>query len=81
MVIAWMKVVAGCEGKRSVKDESKVLHEITRRVSLGRKRRGPRIKPWGTPTFRGCGAESDVSLKIRKKSFQNKDQLNCVKSH
>lgn len=40
-MVVWMKVV-GCEGKKRVKGKSRILREITRRVSLGRKRRGPR---------------------------------------
>lgn len=78
MVVAWTKVVAGCEGKLSDKDVSKILHESNRRVSLDKKTRGLRIKPWGTSTFRGCGAESEVSQKIGRKVFQNEDKLNCV---
>lgn len=53
------------------REKSKVLHEISGRVRLGGKRRGPRIKPWGAPPFRGCGAGSEMSQKIRKYSCQN----------
>lgn len=48
------------------RDESQALHEIYGRVRLGGKRRGPRIKPWGAPPFRGCVAGSEVSQKRRK---------------
>lgn len=37
------------------RDKSKVLHEISGRVRLGGKRRGPRIKPQGT--FSESGGE------------------------
>lgn len=68
-VVSWMKVVAGCEGERRVKNESKVLHEVTKRVSLDRNRRGLRIKCWVTSPFRGCGAEREMSQKIWKKGI------------
>ena len=44
-------------------------------VRLGGKRRGPKIKPRGTPPFRGFGAGSEVSQKIRKQSCQNLRQV------
>lgn len=49
------------------------MHESNRRVGLDRKIRGLRIKPWRTPAFRGCGAESEVSQKVgEKKVFKIK---------
>lgn len=68
IVVAWTKVVAGCEGKLWDKDESNILHEINRRMSLEKKIKGPRINPWRTPMFRGCGAENEMSQKIGEKS-------------
>lgn len=51
-------------GKRGVKNENKII----RKVSLDRKRGGPRIKPWILlGTLRGCVTESKVSPKNKEK--------------
>lgn len=70
MVVAWIKVAARyvCRKERGQKWEQDFVYEIIRKVSLDRKRGGPRIKPWILlGTLRDYGTESKVSQKNKEK--------------